>query len=548
MICNLFPPTTFFLFSSDIPELLYYSHIPATVVALLVGFFVFLNGPKVLLNRLLLVISICFSLWAFSNMVLWTNIHSDTLLLFWTFYTVLFSFISVFSVYFIYVFLYKKDISFKLKMVLLALLAPALIFGATSLNISGFDITNCDAFQFEGLFYKMYYIGLSVIAMVWILILLARKYRISAPDFRKQIVLMGMGIELFLFSFFTLLFLATYLTAVGLFDDSRLELYGLFGMMIFMVFIGILIVRFRTFNVALIGAQALVIALVVLIGSMFTFTDSVINTALIAVTLVLTGAVGLVLIRAVKKEIEQRKFIEKQEKELEQVNREQETLLHFISHEVKGYLTESQAGFASIVEGDFGAVPAQVKTMAEDALANVRKGVSTVMDILSASDLKKGSVNYKKEPFDFKASVLQVISDLKPSADEKGVSLDAVIGDGEFKTVGDEHKLKQHAIRNLIDNAIKYTPKGAIRVELIRSGEKLRFTVEDNGVGITPEDMKNLFTEGGHGKDSLKVNVHSTGYGLYIAKRVVEAHGGKISAESKGGGKGAQFIVELPVA
>ncbi len=75
-----------------------------------------------------------------------------------------------------------------------------------------------------------------------------------------------------------------------------------------------------------------------------------------------------------------------------------------------------------------------------------------------------------------------------------------------------------------------------------------RFSVKDNGIGITPEDMKNLFTEGGHGKESIKTNVHSTGYGLYIAKKIIEAHGGRIWAESDGQDKGARFIVELPAA
>jgi len=75
-----------------------------------------------------------------------------------------------------------------------------------------------------------------------------------------------------------------------------------------------------------------------------------------------------------------------------------------------------------------------------------------------------------------------------------------------------------------------------------------RFSVKDNGIGITPEDMKNLFTEGGHGKESIKTNVHSTGYGLYIAKKIIEAHGGRIWAESDGDGKGSVFFVEFPTA
>jgi signal transduction histidine kinase len=60
--------------------------------------------------------------------------------------------------------------------------------------------------------------------------------------------------------------------------------------------------------------------------------------------------------------------------------------------------------------------------------------------------------------------------------------------------------------------------------------------------------MQKLFTEGGHGTDSRKVNVDSTGYGLFIAKSVVDAHHGRIWAESDGAGKGSRFVVELPAA
>ena len=64
--------------------------------------------------------------------------------------------------------------------------------------------------------------------MVWILVLLIRRYRSATPAFRKQIVLMGVGIEFFLFSFFTMTSLAAYLTSIGILQDSSLEFYGLF--------------------------------------------------------------------------------------------------------------------------------------------------------------------------------------------------------------------------------------------------------------------------------------------------------------------------------
>lgn len=547
MLCYLSLEPSFLFFSADLPGLVYYAHIPATVIALLVGVFVFWNGRQLLLNRLLLVISIFFSLWTLLNLISWTNIHSDFILFVWSFFGLLSGLLSVFCIYFTYVFLEKKDISLQLKLVFLALLAPIFLLAPTSLNLSGFDLTVCDAFKFENVAFYSYYTLLGVLAMLWILVLLVRHYGRATPDFRKQIVLIGIGIESFLFFFFTIIFLGSYLTNIGILPNSELELYGFFGMVIFMAFIATLIVRFRTFNVGMLAAQALVIALVILIGSMFTFTDSLYNVILVGVTLVLTGAIGLVLIRSVKREVAQRELIQKQEQELEVVNKQQENLLHFISHEIKGYLTKSEAGFAGIVEGDYGTISEQLAGMAKGALADVRKGVRTVMEILDSANMKKGTVGYKMQTFDFRTAVKEIVAHLKRDADQKGLTMDIHISrEGEYRLSGDEVKLRQHVIRNLVDNAIKYTPAGHIEVQLSNGDGKIHFSVKDNGVGITPEDMKNLFTEGGHGKDSIKVNVHSTGYGLFIAKQVVDMHGGKIWAESEGEGKGARFVVELP--
>lgn len=232
---------------------------------------------------------------------------------------------------------------------------------------------------------------------------------------------------------------------------------------------------------------------------------------------------------------------------LEIANAQQENLLHFISHEIKGYLTEGQNAFAGIVEGDYGEAPPRIKALASAALEKMRSGVATVMNILDAANLKKGTVTYKKEPFDFREVLERAIRAMRARIDTKQLALTVSIDSGvEFRITGDEEKIEHHVVRNLIDNAIRYTPQGSIQVRLARTSTGIRFSVKDTGVGITREDMSRLFTEGGHGKDSIKINVDSTGYGLFIAKQVVEAHGGRIWAESAGAGEGAEFIVELP--
>ncbi|MDO8590788.1 MAG: HAMP domain-containing sensor histidine kinase [bacterium] len=232
--------------------------------------------------------------------------------------------------------------------------------------------------------------------------------------------------------------------------------------------------------------------------------------------------------------------------ELEVTNERQEGLLHFIGHEVKGFLTKDMAAFATLLEGDVCTLPDGAKPFIDNALAQTREGVRSVTELLEASNQKKGTVTYKKESFDLKELVADVTEKLKPTAEEKGLSLALNIAEGEYMVMGDREKFGGHVLRNLIDNAINYTPHGSIEVSLKKEANKAIFAVKDTGVGVSDEDKKRLFTEGGKGKESQKINVHSTGYGLYIAKSIVEAHGGAISASSDGPGKGSTFIVELP--
>lgn len=309
------------------------------------------------------------------------------------------------------------------------------------------------------------------------------------------------------------------------------------------------IFKHRLFDVKVIATELITISLWLFFLIRFlldtTARERIIDGALFMVLL----AVGLLLIRSVTREVEQRELIEQQEKDLEAVNQQQESLLHFVSHEVKGYLTKSEVAFAAIAAGDYGQISAELKDMSNTALADMRKGVVTVMDILQASNLKRGTVSYKKDPFNFVIAVDQVVHDLKPIAEEKGLSFTYERPvTGAYVFTGDEEKIRQNVIRNIIDNSIKYTPHGSVRVHLTKTDYVIRIVVEDTGVGISEEDKHRLFTAGGKGAESTKVNVHSTGYGLFIAKQIVEAHGGKIWAESEGKDKGSKFIIELPTA
>ncbi|MDB4992370.1 MAG: hypothetical protein JWL75_615 [Parcubacteria group bacterium] len=232
--------------------------------------------------------------------------------------------------------------------------------------------------------------------------------------------------------------------------------------------------------------------------------------------------------------------------ELTDANEQQVTLIHFITHQLKGFVAKSRNIFAMISEGDYGEVPETMKPMIAEGFASSTKGAQTIQEILNAANIKSGQMAYHMAPFDLKALVDGIVTSLKPNADTKGVSLAVTEPEGPVMFNGDQMQL-ENAIKNIVDNTIKYTPKGSIEISLTKDENHIRLMTEDTGVGISKEDMGHLFTEGGHGAESIKVNVDSTGFGLYIVKNIIEGHGGKVWAESEGAGKGSKFIIELPV-
>lgn len=556
MICNFFPDPIYLIYSTDVPGLLYYTHIPTAVISLLIGIFVFLNGRQFLINRLLLAISIFFSIWTFLNLILWTNIHSDLLLFSWTIYVVLFSFISIFSVYFIYVFLEKQDAPKLLKSSFVILLTPILVLAPTYMNLGGFDITNCDAFAFEGPLYKLYYISLAVLSMAWILFLLTKKYLVSNEVFKKQILLMGIGMESFLFSFFFLIFLASYLTDTGVLADSSLEFYGLFGMDIFIIFIAILIVRFKTFNIKLIGAQALMVALWFLAGSLLFVAQSTTTRTVAGVTLVFTTITGYFLVRSVKKEVKQREQLEVLTEQLANANERLKVLdkmksefVSIASHQLRSPLTSIRGYASMLAEGSYGKLPEKATEALNNIVDSSKFMALSIEDYLNVSRIEAGNMKYEMADFNLKEAAEKLTDELRPTAMKKGlVMIFRSDCTGSNMIHADIGKTRQ-VMMNLIDNSMKYTPKGTITVVAHDDVKKKKIyvTIQDTGIGMSKETQSEVFDKFVRAKNANSVNVTGTGLGLYVAKKMVDEMGGKVWAESDGDGKGSTFHIEFPL-
>ena len=518
-------------------NLLYYSHIPVALIAALLGIFILWKGREKASSRVFFALSSVFVLWSILDLFTWLSSDTRVIMFAWSIIGLVEALFFFLTFYFLYAYTNKKDAELKYKIGGALLLLPLIATMPLNLNLLAFDLDYCYAIENDLTLYYKYLV--EAIAFVGILILFIKSF-VEHKSMRKQVVLLFSGSVLFLASFFVAIFLSGYLVETGVSTGYGLEIYGLFGTLIFMTIIIFLIVRFQGFNMKFLGAQALVWTMIVLTGSQFFYQlDAPVSSlVLTGLTLVMAAIIGLLVLRSVRK-------LDVQKEMLEQSNRNQQSLLHFITHQVKGYMTKTRNIFDGLIAGDYGPVTDdRMKEIIKYGFNSETKGVETVQSILRASDLKTGRVEFKHEKINLSKLVAEIAEKAKEIALKKGLDFTFEIDPNVEATV-DSLRMSE-VFKNLMDNAVIYTKTGTVHIVLKDEGDRVRFAVVDTGFGLTEEDKDKLFTEGGKGDESLDVNIDSTGYGLFIAKKIVDQHGGKVGALSEGRGKGSEFFVILP--
>jgi signal transduction histidine kinase len=311
------------------------------------------------------------------------------------------------------------------------------------------------------------------------------------------------------------------------------------------------ILRYRLFNTRIVTAQLLTFVLVAFTSIRLIVSDSaqlvIFNTILLGITLL----VGLNLIKSVKREVEAREKIEKLAKDLAKANDRLKELdqlktefLSLASHQFRSPLA-AMKGYASLIlEGSYGKINPAVHDAVDNIFESADNLVSVVQDFLDVSRIEQGSMKYNFEKIDMKPLVDGVVDSLRPNINEVGLKIGFKAPDKNYFVNADKNKINQ-VIINLIDNAQKYTKEGSVDVELDKKDGMVLIKVIDTGIGIRNEDIENLFGKFSRNKEGEKINVGGTGLGLYIVKKIVEAHGGEIWVKSEGYGKGSVFIVGL---
>ena len=227
---------------------------------------------------------------------------------------------------------------------------------------------------------------------------------------------------------------------------------------------------------------------------------------------------------------------------LEEAERQRRNLTADVAHELRTPLSNIQGYLEAIRDGLVDPTPETIDTIHEQALHLSR----LVEDLRLLAQVETGALRLRLSPTRIEELLQSSVEAVRPRADAKRVSLSLDVDVSLPMLEMDATRISQ-VIGNLLENAITHTPEGGrVNVSAHATGGAIEVTVSDTGPGIAPEELTRIFDRFYRADPSRDRSTGGAGLGLTIARRLVEAHGGTIEAESELG-RGSRFTVRLPI-
>lgn len=233
---------------------------------------------------------------------------------------------------------------------------------------------------------------------------------------------------------------------------------------------------------------------------------------------------------------------------LEYANSAKDRFLASMSHELRTPLNAIIGFTGTLLMGLPGPLTVAQEKQLRTVQGSAQHLLSLINDILDFAKIESGNITIQREPLVCQDIIAEVVTTLRPLAEAKGLLLEIQVPPVDLVVQSDRRALSQVLI-NLINNAIKFTEIGAVRLELRRCQENGRILAEirvvDTGIGIRPEDQAKLF-QAFTQVDAATTRQHEgTGLGLHLSQKLAQLLGGQITVESEYG-VGSTFIVGLP--
>ncbi len=242
---------------------------------------------------------------------------------------------------------------------------------------------------------------------------------------------------------------------------------------------------------------------------------------------------------------EQNMELEFQKKQLDEASRLKTNFLSNMSHELRTPLNSVIALSGVLNRRLTKTIPAQEASYLEVIERNGKHLLELINDILDISRIEAGREEIEISEFNVNNLVAEVVSMIKPQADEKNIKLLHIDSDISLPITNDSGKCL-HILQNLIGNAVKFTEKGKVEVAVHKSDSHINVIISDSGIGVSEKHLPHIFNEFRQADGSTSRKYGGTGLGLSIAKKYANLLGGNITVKSELN-KGSEFTLSLPL-
>ena len=231
--------------------------------------------------------------------------------------------------------------------------------------------------------------------------------------------------------------------------------------------------------------------------------------------------------------------------ERERMQESKNRLMSAITHELRTPLVSIVGYLDYVLTGKLGPLSEKVESSLQIVKQESDRLLTLTNDLLDIRRMEFGKFQLAPEPLDFKEVIDHCTHEIQPLIREKKQQFKVEVLEGRFPVDADRTRLCQ-ALMNLLSNSVKFTPEGGeIILHVEADADNIKAQVSDTGLGINKEDLTRVFEPFAAIKKPSYIK--GTGLGLSLTKGLVEAHGGKIWAESPGEGKGSTFTFTLPI-
>jgi signal transduction histidine kinase/integral membrane sensor domain MASE1/ActR/RegA family two-component response regulator len=232
--------------------------------------------------------------------------------------------------------------------------------------------------------------------------------------------------------------------------------------------------------------------------------------------------------------------------EAEEANRLKDEFLATLSHELRTPLT-AMMGWLSMLRS--GRLDGETSTHAlETVERNAKAQAQLIEDLVDVSRIAGGKLQLDVQPVELIALITAAIDIVRPAANARGVHIEVAAEAAIGPVAGDPARLQQ-VIWNLLSNAVKFTPRdGYVYVSLRSIGSLAEIEIRDTGIGISREFLPRVFERFRQAESSVTRSHRGLGLGLAIVRHLTELHGGTVTADSDGEGKGSTFKIRIPLA